>query len=109
MAKFYGPIGYAAEIEEISPGVWSPDIVEHFAVGDILRMPSNMSENSESTNDNLKFSGQISIIADSYVLNHYSSMKYVEIMGAKWKISSVEPKHPRLILTLGGVYNGKQA
>ena len=32
-------------------------------------------------------------------------MRYVEFMGAKWKISSVEVQYPRLILTVGGVYN----
>lgn len=105
MAKFYGPIGYA-ETNETSPGVWTSEIVEQNAVGDVLRMPSNWSTNSESTNDDLKFSGQISIIADSYVLSHYSSMKYVVFMGAKWKVTDVNPQHPRLILTLGGVYNG---
>ena len=109
MAKFYGPIGYAAEVKEISPGVWTPDIEEHIAIGDVLRMPSRWSTESETTNDDLTFSGQISVIADSYILGHYSSIKYIEFLGAKWKVTGVEPKYPRLILTLGGCYNGKQA
>ena len=32
-------------------------------------------------------------------------MKYIEFMGTKWKITSVEKLYPRLILIVGGVYN----
>jgi hypothetical protein len=32
-------------------------------------------------------------------------MLYVEFMGTKWKITNVEVQYPRLILSVGGVYN----
>lgn len=32
-------------------------------------------------------------------------MRYIEFMGAKWKITNIEVQYPRLILTVGGVYN----
>ena len=33
-------------------------------------------------------------------------MRYVHWMGALWEVNSVEVLNPRLILTIGGVYNG---
>ena len=105
MAKFYGPIGYGTTVET-KPGVYKNEIVERKATGDIIRNTSQWTANSESSNDNLKFNNQISIVADPYALSHYSSINYVEIMGTKWKVTNVEPRYPRLILTLGGEYNG---
>ena len=39
-------------------------------------------------------------------LSNQKRMAYAEIMGTKWKISEVEVQYPRLILTIGGVWNG---
>ena len=105
MAKFYGAIGYA-ETVETSPGVWTDEIIERLASGDEIRPNSTWTSNPDSTNDDLKINKKISIVADPYALSHYSSIKYVEFMGAKWKVTNVEPNRPRLILTLGGLYNG---
>lgn len=105
MAKFYGPVGYAETIET-SPGVWTDKITERVAYGEEIRPNSTWTSNPDSTNDDLKINKKISIVADPYALSHYSSIKYVEFMGAKWKVTNVEPIHPRLILTLGGLYNG---
>lgn len=106
MAKFYGNIGYAIE-KETKPGVWKNEIVVRESCGDIVRNTSRWSPNSESTNDNLTLSNQISIIADPFANQNFSAMVYVEFMGSKWKISNVDVQYPRLILTMGGVYNGK--
>lgn len=105
MARFYGPIGYAIKFEA-RPGFWKDRIEEHIHVGDVLRNSSRWSSSPDSTNDDLNFSNQISIMADPFAMNHLHSMKYVRWMGANWKITNIEEKYPRLILTLGGVYNG---
>ena len=106
MAKFYGPIGYAESVET-KPGVWMDRITERNYSGDALRDGSNWSTTSDSTNDDLNINNQISIIADPFAYQNYHSMKYVEFMGVKWKIKSIEVKYPRLILSIGGVYNGR--
>jgi hypothetical protein len=49
---------------------------------------------------------QISIVADPFAIDNFYSMKWIEFMGAKWKIVTVDPQPPRLLLTLGGLYNG---
>lgn len=105
MAKFYGPIGFA-ELVETAPGVWKEQIVEHSYSGDLIRNRRRL-QTSNQVNDDVNVSNEISIIADPYAVNNYFSMRYVEFMGAKWKISDVEVRHPRLILSIGGLYNGK--
>ena len=103
MAKFYGIIGYG-ETRETSPGVWCEDIIEHPSFGDVLQF-SRRWENGEYLNDNLTVNNKISIVADPFAYEHFHSMRYIEWMGAKWKVSNVEVQYPRLILTIGGVYH----
>lgn len=105
MAKWYGTIGYAETVQR-TPGEWVDEITERKYSGDVIRNTSRWSTNSDSTNDDLNISNQISIIADQFAYQNFHLMKYVEFMGVKWKITSVDVQHPRLILMLGGVYNG---
>ena len=104
MAKWYGTIGYTEQIET-SPGVWEDQTTERKYYGDLIRNTRRL-ESSNNLNDNINISNEISIIADQFAYHNFHSMKYIEFMGAKWKISNVEVQHPRLILTLGGLYNG---
>lgn len=105
MAKFYGPIGYAKSIE-VKPGVWKDTIVEHYYSCDLIRNTSRWVGSSNSVNDDLTINNQISIVADPFANQNFRSMKYVEFMGTRWKITNVDVQYPRLILTMGGVYNG---
>lgn len=104
MAKYYGNIGYA-ETAETNPGVWTEQIVERSYYGDMIRNTRRL-QSAEQVNDNINIANDLSIIADPYAINNFHSMRYAEFMGAKWKISNVEVQYPRLILTLGGLYNG---
>ena len=105
MGKWYGVIGYA-ETVETEPGIWTQKITEHNYYGDLTGNFSRWSASSDSTNDDLQLDTKISIVADPFAYQNFHAMKYVEYMGAKWKISNVEPQYPRLILAIGGVYNG---
>ena len=108
MAKWHGVIGFAI-LEETRPGIWDEKISERKYSGDMLRNTFKHTPTSDSTNDEITIDSQISIMADPFANKNFHLMKYVEFMGAKWKITSVNPSFPRLILTVGGVYNGKQA
>lgn len=108
MAKFYGTVGYAIPVET-KPGVWKTNFVEMKYSGDIIRNTSRWAPSTVSTNDNLVLSNQISVIADPFANQNFHKMKYVEFMGGLWEITNVDVQYPRLVLTLGGVYNGKQA
>ena len=105
MAKWFGKIGYSSTIQT-APGVWKNQEIMYDYYGDVIRNTSSWSANSESTNDNLNLDVQISIVSDPFAYQNFHSMKWIEFMGAKWKITRVEPKYPRLILSVGGVWNG---
>lgn len=103
MAKFYGAIGYAKNIEK-SPGVYVEDIVELNYYGDLIRNTRRL-ESTDKINSDINIANDISIISDPYATENFHAMRYVKFMGAKWKISNVEVQPPRLILTIGGLYN----
>lgn len=103
MAKFYGNVGYAIS-KETEPGIWEDTIQELPYSGDLTRNTSKY-QTSGGVNDNINISNNISIVADSYAMANFQHMRYVEFMGAKWKITNVEVRHPRLLLTVGGLYN----
>ena len=101
--KFYGAVGFV-EMQEVRPGVRKQVPVEHNYSGDVYRRSIRYA--GDGVNDNITPSQQISILADPYARNHVASMKYVKWMGTPWKISEISVEYPRLILTLGGAYNG---
>ena len=107
MAKFCGNIGYI-ETVETEPGVWEPKETVRTYVGDMVRNSCKF-QISDSTDDNVNLSNEISVVADPYAFDKFCFMRYVEferIKGIKWKIENVEVKYPRLILSIGGVWNG---
>lgn len=105
MAKFYGKIGYAI-MSETAPGVYRPTIVDREYYGDVTKDMRRL-EGSNQVNDDVNISNQISIVADPFAYQNFCTMRYVEYMGAKWKVTNVDVRYPRLLLTLGGVWNGK--
>lgn len=103
--KYYGKIGFGFANVETAPGVFDTEIVEKTYRGDVLRN-SKRFEASEYRNDDLNVSNEFSIVADAFAYQNFQSIRYITYMGAKWKVNNVEVRHPRLILTVGGVYNG---
>ena len=103
MTRWCGVIGYA-ETLEIEPGVWSEEFTERKYYGDLLRNSRRL-QGSQQINDDITISNQISILADPYAVQHFHAVRYAELFGTKWKVSSVEVQYPRLILELGGIYN----
>lgn len=96
-------IGYA-KTEETSPGVWTEQIIEKPYYGDEEKSVRRL-EGSQTVNSNINVANEISIVADPFALENFFSMRYIVFMGAKWKISSVEVKYPRLILRIGELYH----
>lgn len=104
MAKFFGEIGFA-ESKQTSPGVWEEVITTRQYYGDVLQSRIRWQAN-EHVNDDLSLDNRISVLADEYALSNFAAMRYVEWGGAKWKVNSIEVSRPRIILTLGEVWNG---
>lgn len=107
MAKFYGQVGYA-ETLETRPGIHEEVVTERNYFGDVIRNTRKL-EAGESINDNVVVNNNLSIVADSYAYQRFFAIRYVKWAGALWKVTSVEVQSPRLLLTIGGVYNGPTA
>lgn len=107
--RFFGEVGYGTPIENPSDsGVWTDSITEVQYYGDVIRNIKNQ-DPGESLNDDIKVNNSISIVADDYAVAHFLKIKYVRWAGVLWTVTSVEVRSPRLILSLGGVYNGPKA
>jgi len=106
MARFYGEVGYGTPVEDPSgSGVWVDSITEFTYQGDVIRNTRQL-ENSEKVNDDIVVSNSISIVADQYAIENFFNIKYVRWSGVLWTVTTVEVRSPRLILSIGSVYNG---
>ena len=105
MAKWFGKIGYA-ETVETAPGVWEEQITVREYYGDLTRNTRRL-QTADNVNDDLNINNELRIVSDPYAIDHFYAMRYAELMGTKWKITNVEVQFPRLVLSLGGVYNGQ--
>ena len=107
MEKWFGKIGYGSTTEA-SPGVWKDTITERSYFGEVSDNSRGF-QAGDKVNGDITVSNKISILSDPFAENNFHSIRYVEFMGAKWTVSNVLVKRPKLILTLGGLYNGEQA
>jgi len=102
--RFSGKVGYGVTVET-APGVHVDQMTEYTYFGDVIRNSLKF-QSGESVNNDLSVSNSISIVADAYAREHFFAIRYVEWAGAKWSVIDIELQSPRLILRLGGVYNG---
>ena len=107
MAKFYGPIGFALQPEESVPGNWITPVVEKNYRGDVLTNQV-LIQSGEKVNNDVSIDNSISIVSDAYVYYNISFLKYFELNKIAWKIQSFSNNRPRIILKIGGVYNGER-
>lgn len=106
MARFYGTVGYGYSGENPpGSGVWRDVITEFSYTGDVVRNIRKL-EDGEGLNKDISVQNSISILADQYAIDHFFQIKYVRWAGVLWTVTSVEVRSPRLILSLGSVYNG---
>ena len=103
MAKWSGKIGFVVT-SEAKPGVWKEVATDRTYYGDLIRNTRKL-QSSGNVNDNVTISNEISIVADPFANENFHAIRYAEFMGTKWKVTSVDVQYPRLILSLGEVYN----
>jgi hypothetical protein len=107
MARFFGEVGYGDSVETpTDSGVYKDVITETSYYGDVIRNTRKL-EPGESLNDDITVGNSISIVADEYAIEHFFKIKYIRWMGTLWTVKNVEVRSPRLILSLGSVYNGQ--
>lgn len=104
MSKFHGAVGYGIA-SETHPGVWEETIIERNYYGDVLKNRMNIQQNNV-INAGITINNTISIVTDNFARENALSIRYVTYLGKKWCVSSIEVEYPRILLTLGGLYNG---
>jgi len=50
-----------------------------------------------------------SIPIDINEVVNFQNIRYITYLGTNWKVTSIDTQYPRLVLSIGGVYNGPQA
>lgn len=103
--KFSGKVGFWVDDKETTPGIFKPIIVEKDYVGNV-NWNNRHFQPSDNQNDDIRLNNQVSILSDLYSQENFSSIRYVIWNGVKWRVTNVEINYPRLVLTIGGVYNG---
>lgn len=105
MARFSGVVGYSAGQVETATDVFEEQIVEREYYGDVIRDTRQL-QSTDKVNFDISVSNSISIVADAYANENFHAIRYVQWAGVLWIVSDVEVQSPRLVLRLGGVYNG---
>lgn len=107
--RYSGKIGYGESVENPpGSGKWVHSITEKPYSGNVIRNTRSL-EAGQGANDDISVGNTISVVADQYAVSHFSKIKYIMWNGSPWTVTSVEVQHPRLILSLGSVYNGDTA
>lgn len=105
MTRYSGKIGYA-EPAELIDGIWEENrITERTYYGDVIRDTMRL-QSPDKVLPNVVINNSISVVADAYAYENFFNIRYVEWMNQKWSVVNIEVKRPRLILSLGGIYNG---
>ena len=111
MAKYYGEVGYLVTLEEFEDGrgtgIWKEKIVKRSYYGDQLNTYSRW-QATDNLNDNITITAQLSIVADPFAIENFMHIKYATWHNVKWKVEKAEIQYPRIILMLGGIYNGPE-
>lgn len=105
MARYYGKIGYAIQ-EEVRPSVWQDHIVEQEYFGESNNLGWRNNNVTDQVNDNLVLNTDFDIVADAFMLEHFSQIRYICYRGARWTVRSIDYDKPRVHMQIGGVYNG---
>lgn len=103
MAKYYGRIGFATPVNDEKPGVTFDEIIERSYFGELTRNAKRV-QVGDTINDDLSLSNQISLLLDPYLEKNFYNIRYLAYMGAKWKVTKVEVRYPRIIIDIGGLY-----
>lgn len=107
MTRFYGKVGFANE-GSLVDGVWTEGVTERSYFGDVLTEVINPQPGDKVVSD-IQVSHRIEVVADAYLMDNFVRVKFVEWSGVLWVATSATIQRPRVLLTLGGVYNGERA
>lgn len=105
MARYFGYVGYVEDVLT-APSVYTSQVTERPYYGDEVVINRRL-EKGEGVNDNVVIGNQFSILADAYAYEHFFAIRYITWMGQRWKVEQATVQRPRIILNIGGLWNGR--
>lgn len=108
MARFSGLVGFSHTVRT-APGVSSEVITEKGPYFGDVKRKSRTIRSDDSVNAEISMSNSIEIMADDYASENIAAIRFVEWAGACWTVVEATVVRPRLLLRLGGVYDGARA
>lgn len=103
--RYCGKIGYVVTVDDDTTGICESSTVEKVAKGDVLTNHLRVTD-GVNINPDITITNRLSIVSEPFLLNNFQNIRYATWRGTKWAVESVEIALPRVILSLGGVYNG---
>lgn len=98
-------IGYIyTEPKEEGSDIFIKKEIEKMYYADVLEF-SNKFTSTDKVNDDFTINNKLSIISDLFALDHIGNIAYIQFLGNKWKVKDVTIQYPRLIISIGGLYN----
>ena len=104
MARYCGKIGFSIS-KETAPGIYEDDITERTYYGDVVRDLRKENRTDKIVRD-VTISNSFSVVADPFAFENFQFIKYLKYMGIAWNVESVEVQYPRLLISVGGRWNG---
>jgi hypothetical protein len=104
MSRFSGLLGFV-RTELSDGGIYNEVSTEIKAKGTFRKISSRVYSEQE-VNASVRLANEISVIGNNEIFNHLNSLKYVVWKGTKWSVTTITLEPPRVIIVLGGVYNG---
>ena len=104
MARYCGKIGFSIS-KETAPGIYEDDITERTYYGDVVKDLRKENRTDKIVRD-VTISNSFSVVADPFAFENFQFIKYLKYMGVAWNVESVEVQYPRLLISVGGIWNG---
>lgn len=109
--RFSGTVGFATSTE-VTPGVWKDVIVERLYFGDVIRDSRRLGAPllvPPEVAGTISVENSFSIVGDAMAYENFMHIRYVRWLGNVWVVTDVEVRRPRLILAIGGQWDGDTA
>ena len=97
-------VGFSSTAET-TPGVWEEIITERKDYGDISK-DFRKDHGTDKVVRDVSIGNLFSIVADPFAFENLQFIKYVKYLGIAWTVESVEVQYPRLLISVGGRWNG---
>jgi hypothetical protein len=103
--RYCGEIGFSIS-QMVAPGVYEDNITtERTYFGDVT-VDNRKNLRSDKVVEDVSISNVFSVVSDPFAFENLNFIRYIKYMGIAWKVESVEVQYPRLIIRVGGEWNG---